>query len=96
MNARVQTPNIDPGEFAVLRPVVDAAQVAWMLNIRPATFHNKRAALERNGFPRKLPGLNGWSRNAVLCWINGHSASDAGPHGEHVEPRNYLEQRYGQ
>lgn len=77
------------------RPVVDAAELAWMLGLGAVeTFYNKRRALEAAGFPPRLPGLTKWSRPAVLRWIetNGESHLPAEP--EAAEPGNGLERRY--
>ncbi|MEM7303811.1 MAG: hypothetical protein AAF468_22270 [Pseudomonadota bacterium] len=61
--------------------VVDADEVGALLNIQGDTFRNKRRALEQNGFPPKLPGLNGWSRPAIIRWIetNGGTYLPADP-----------------
>ncbi|MEO9614299.1 MAG: hypothetical protein ABJG86_11225 [Nitratireductor sp.] len=63
------------------RPVLKAAGVAWLLNMREDNFRNRRPALEAAGFPKKLPGINGWSRACVLRWIetNGESIRPDGP-----------------
>jgi hypothetical protein len=54
-----------------LPPVLSGTDVAAMLGYRSAAgFYTRRLALEAEGFPRKLPGLNGWSRTAILRWID--------------------------
>lgn len=54
-----------------LPAVVNAEGVAALLGYRTAnSFLTRRRVLEAaHGFPRKLPGLNGWSRAAVLRWV---------------------------
>lgn len=53
------------------RLVIKAVAVARLLGYKSEnTFRNKRLLLEEEGgFPRKLPGINGWSRPAVERWI---------------------------
>lgn len=52
------------------RVVIAAVDVAGLLGLRAVeTFYNKRQTLEERGFPKKLPGINGWSRPAILRWI---------------------------
>lgn len=61
------------------RQVISAADVAALLNYRcRESFSKKRVALEAEGFPKKLPGLNGWSRPAIMRWLesNGTGASN--------------------
>lgn len=54
-----------------LPPVMSGAEVAAMLGYKSAPgFYTRRLALEAEGFPKKLPGLNGWSRTAILRWID--------------------------
>lgn len=57
--------------------VIGAAEVAALLNITTQSFYTRREALERASFPRRIPGLAGWSRPAVTAWIrrNGGSAA---------------------
>lgn len=56
--------------------VVNAAGVARLLGRRTAgSFLNARARLEAQGFPPKLPGINGWSRAAVLRWVATNGAT---------------------
>lgn len=56
-------------------PVLTAAEVAVWLRCSEETFRNKRRDLEGHGFPPKLPGVNGWSRAAVLRWIETNGAT---------------------
>lgn len=58
------------------RPVIRAATVAALLNCSEGAFRNKRRNLERDGFPPKLPGCNGWSRAAVMRWIDTNAGRD--------------------
>lgn len=52
------------------RLVVRAEEVARILGFRNRTsFDHKRPTLEAHGFPARLPGLNGWSRPAILSWL---------------------------
>jgi hypothetical protein len=52
-----------------------------MLNVVTGSFYSRREQLEALGFPPKLPGLNGWSRAAILRWIetNGGTYLPAAP-----------------
>lgn len=50
-------------------PVLTLSELCAILAISEATFHRRRPAMERAGFPRRLPGLARWSRRAVLRWI---------------------------
>ncbi len=74
-----------PGGFAPVelessRYVLKRHEVAGLLRISEYTFGEKRQQLEERGFPRRLPGLNGWSRAAVERWIatNGETRRPAG------------------
>lgn len=62
------------------RQVISAVEVAAMLGFRcrESFSRSRREALEAAGFPRKLPGLNGWSRPAIMRWIenNGETAAN--------------------
>lgn len=75
------------------RPVVKVDEVAELLGYRSArSFYNRRRELEAAGFPRKLPGINGWSRAAIMRWIeNGGEAPAPEPEPEVDE----LAARYG-
>lgn len=67
MNARA----LPTAAEALRRPVLSAADVAVLLRRKSvAGFHQARTRLEAKGFPKKLPGINGWSRAAVMHWIN--------------------------
>jgi hypothetical protein len=77
-----------------MQPVLKADAVASLLGYRcTASFHNKRAALEAAGFPRKLPGINGWSSAAILRWVE-TSGEDSGPPVPPPPAGNPLEARY--
>lgn len=70
-----------------LRPTLYARQVADMLGFSEAYFLDRRASLEaEHGFPGKLPGLNRYSRAAVLRWIetNGRTYLPAEPETDPV------------
>lgn len=70
-------------------PVVRAAEVAALLNFSSERyFFERRRRLEADGFPRKLPGINGWSRAAILSWI------ETGGAVPHAVPADTLEARY--
>ncbi|NUR12326.1 MAG: hypothetical protein HOQ20_10865 [Bradyrhizobium sp.] len=59
--------------------VISSTEVAELLRYRcRESFSRKRRALEAIGFPKKLPGLNGWSRPAIERWLenNGQVASN--------------------
>jgi predicted DNA-binding transcriptional regulator AlpA len=53
----------------VVRLTISIGQVAQMLGMAEKTFRNKRSELELLGFPKKLPGLTGYSAAAVRHWI---------------------------
>ena len=77
-----------------LRAVLTAKEIAPLLGWRSVeSFYNNRAKLEAGGFPPKLPGVNSWSRAAVLRWID--SNGDQAPPPAPALPRvNRLEERY--
>lgn len=80
-------------------PVIPAARVAELLNCTEGTFLNKRRKLERAGFPEKLPAINGWSRKAVMRWIDSNAGRDADEPRLEIVPDgrdNLLERRYAQ
>lgn len=61
------------------RQVISAVEVARLLNYRcRESFQNKRQALEAQGFPTKLPGLNGWSKPAIMRWLESNGQAGAG------------------
>ncbi|MBZ9856730.1 hypothetical protein LB566_23340 [Mesorhizobium sp. CA13] len=65
------------------RPVLSAIEVAELLGWKTVeSFRNNRRRLEAAGFPKKLPGAPGWSRAAVMRWID----SDAGSGSVPAEP----------
>ncbi|MEQ9244503.1 MAG: hypothetical protein RLO21_00795 [Nitratireductor sp.] len=79
MNAVTKTPAPAPA-------VLSATGVARLLNLNESYFRNRRATLERDhGFPPKLPGINGWSKAAVMRWIstNGETYLPGQPRAEH-------------
>ncbi len=47
-----------------------AGQVAHLLGLSERMFNRQRAELKAAGFPDKLPGVNKWSRPAVVAWIS--------------------------
>jgi len=63
MNMHVQRPE---------RLVISAVEVAALLGYRcrESFSRNRRLELEAAGFPKKLPGLNGWSKPAILRWLD--------------------------
>ncbi|AID30834.1 hypothetical protein MCHK_3027 [Mesorhizobium huakuii 7653R] len=77
------------------RQVISAVEVAALLGYRcrESFSRTRRETLEAAGFPRKLPGLNGWSKPAIMRWLesNGELASnDDKPAG-----KTPLERRFG-
>lgn len=83
------------------RPVLKAAELAELLGWRTEqSFHANRATLEAAGFPKKLPGINAWSRACVLRWIetNGETHLPAGgaPDPLAAYAAGMLEGRYAQ
>jgi predicted DNA-binding transcriptional regulator AlpA len=72
-----------PAAAPMPRPVLRAGEVADLLGYRcTASFYSRREALEAAGFPPRLPGVNGWSRAAILRWIDSNGASYAPRPGE--------------
>lgn len=77
------------------RLVIKADEVAAILGYRGRDgFSNRRRALEAAGFPRKVPGLNGWSRPAIERWLeaNGDLERIAPPEAANGPTR--LEKRF--
>lgn len=75
--------------------VLAAKQVAQLLGWRCVeSFYNNRKKLRDAGFPEKLPGVNGWSRNAVLRWIDGNGETSEAPIEIAPDRANALEGRY--
>lgn len=75
--------------------VLNAAGVARLLGRRTAeSFHNRRAALEASGFPRKLPGINGWSRPAIMRWLEVNGAAPSPANDGEPPRRSPLEARF--
>jgi len=76
------------------RQVISAIEVARLLNWTcRVSFDNHRLELEANGFPKKLPGINGWSKPAIMRWLEINGQADAG-----AEPANAptpLQRRFG-
>lgn len=60
---------LESSAYAAPRHVLKRGEVADMLRLSEYTFGEKRLQLEERGFPRKLPGINGWSAAAVRRWI---------------------------
>lgn len=50
----------------------NAGQVAHLLGMSERMFNRQRPELKAAGFPEKLPGVNKWSRPAVVAWITGN------------------------
>jgi hypothetical protein len=67
------------------RLVISAVEVAALLGFRcrESFSRQRRETLEAAGFPKKLPGLNGWSKPAILRWLesNGATGNDDKPTG---------------
>lgn len=58
------------------RPVLKAGEVAELFGWTITHFYTQRPKLEREGgFPPRLPGVAGWSRAAVLRWIDTNGAT---------------------
>lgn len=80
------------------RQVITAQEVAKLLGYRcRKSFDDKRQTLEKLGFPPKVPGLNNWSRAAVLRWIetNGETYLPTMPDAAAaIDGAISLEQRY--
>lgn len=75
-------PMVEQPAVLIPAPAVNAAAVARLLGYAAAEyFYRRRPALERLGFPPKLPGVNAWSSAAVLRWIetNGETYLPAAP-----------------
>ena len=54
-----------------MKLVFSSEEVATALNISAARFEELRPALEAEGFPRPLPGLErSWSILEVIDWVN--------------------------
>lgn len=68
-------------------------QVSQLLGITDRTFDRIRANLKN--FPSKIPGLERWSRPAVVAWIrsNGETASPGA--ADIAEIQADLESHYG-
>lgn len=81
------------------RPVLKAIELAELLGWRTEqSFHTARPKLEAAGFPRKLPGINGWSRACVMRWIetNGETYRPAGDERDVISVSDAIEVRYAQ
>nr|WP_321457256.1 hypothetical protein [uncultured Cohaesibacter sp.] len=44
-------------------------QLSEVLGVTESGFSRAQASLEENFFPKRLPGMNRWSRPAVVAWI---------------------------
>jgi hypothetical protein len=76
------------------RQVISAIEVARLLRYKcRESFLNKRVALEAHGFPPKLPGLNGWSRPAIMRWLENNGGLLAG--AEPAPDLTPLQRRFG-
>lgn len=62
------------------RQVISSVEVAALLGYRcrESFSRARRETLEAAGFPKKLPGLNGWSKPAIMRWLenNGELAGN--------------------
>lgn len=86
-----QLPSVAPEVMLLLPPVIKAADVAKLLNVRVETFYTRRETLEALNFPPKLPGINGWSRAAILRWVE----TNGGTHApDEAAGPSALERRY--
>lgn len=78
------------------RLVIKADEVAAILGYRgrDGFSRERRLRLEAAGFPRKVPGLNGWSRPAIERWLeaNGDPEKIALPEAANRPTR--LERRF--
>lgn len=90
-------PVFAPETLLTLPPVIPAKTVAEVLGVVVSSFYTRREQLEKIGFPPKLPGINGWSRAAILRWIetNGQTYQPAPAEPEPAPRVNHLERRYG-
>lgn len=50
--------------------VLNRTEVAALFGISKYRFSKLRALMEAEGFPEQLPVTGGWSRAAVVAWIN--------------------------
>lgn len=64
-----------------MRALLTAHQVAAALSLRSArSFHNRRAALEAEGFPRPVRGLpDRWDPAAIEAWLAAQRPAAAAP-----------------
>lgn len=77
------------------RQVISAEEVAGLLNFRcRRSFDDKRANLEAEGFPKKLPGLNGWSKPAIMRWLESNGAGGASNDDKPATGPTPLERRF--
>lgn len=78
----------------VERQVIRASDVARLLGWRSVeSFYNNRDKLLAAGFPEKLEAVNGWSRPAIMRWLETNGETYAPPEPEAAAIRA-LERRY--
>lgn len=86
---------VAPDDLVVLKPVLSAARIGELLGVTEATFRTNRAKLEKLGFPPPLPGMpRGWSRAAVLRWIETNGGRDELPAGRSEARPTRMERAY--
>ena len=51
-------------------------QIVSLLDVTESGFDRARPKLEEANFPRKLPGMNRWSKPAVIAWIKASGNQD--------------------
>lgn len=78
------------------RLVISAAEVAGLLGYRcRESFSKHRTELEAVGFPSKLPGINGWSKPAIVNWLERNGEVDDLGADEPPHRPTPLERRFG-
>lgn len=76
------------------RQVISAEEVARILSYHCRdSFLDKRVELESHGFPGKLPGLNGWSKPAIMRWLENNGKAGA-PANDAAPVKTPLERRF--
>lgn len=80
----------------------NVVEVAHLLGLSERTFNKRRPQLDAAGFPDKLPGVNKWSRPAVVAWISSNGQTTVAtprgvPQGDPAVEAvtSDLERRYG-
>lgn len=79
------------------RQVISAVEVAALLGYRcrESFSRDRREALENAGFPKKLPGLNGWSKPAIMRWLENNGDMSSEPAVPAPRAPTPLERRFG-